>query len=685
MATLTVRLAQLGLDVVEGATVALWVRQNETHGAVVPGQVIYAFTNASGIATATLAEAAEGEVNEVRIVSLGDLVFSATFAMPETDANLDELSLNVNGDNPSGQTPVVAGISTLANVGGGAELFKGLALSVAQLRTLVAGTNVSIATVGDTIVIACTAPAGPAGANGSDGADGAAGASAYEVAVANGYAGTESQWLDSLRGVQGIQGATGNTGAAGQSAYALAVALGFVGTEAQWIASLVGAQGPIGDDGPPGATGPAGPAGATGPAGSQGIQGKSAYEVAVDNGYSGSESEWLADLVGESGLTAWNMTDETVYCVYPLDRSETDIIIDGFTGRPAMSPDHTEASYLIQALQVSQETFVARNSILIAADVSAETRVIEWGITSEALTGGAGVTALKIRIGLIDKTTPANVVGVLEFDLKDDGVVTATLITDLGSSTAVTLASMPARASMAFNAAAGTIAVRLDNASQAFSSNTYTATADATPEMRFTEPASVIAGLAGKAFAVQQFTAAHLITGTHAAGSQDICGHVLNEAGLPTGPNSVLIVSEAGTYKGVSYAVGDLLVVHSDGITVTKTGNALGVYTEGVTDGGSQSTTLVVDMGAAALTHAILTGNAAISFTGAVAGRVYSHTLELKQDGSGGKVPTWTGVKWEGGTAPTLSTAANALDVLTFYTRDGGTTIIGGLAVKGAA
>lgn len=56
-----------------------------------------------------------------------------------------------------------------------------------------------------------------------------------------------------LPGPQGATGPTGQAGAAGQdgdSAYEIAVAGGFVGTEAQWLASLVG---------PPGATGPAGP------------------------------------------------------------------------------------------------------------------------------------------------------------------------------------------------------------------------------------------------------------------------------------------------------------------------------------------------------------------------------------------------------------------------------------------
>lgn len=71
-------------------------------------------------------------------------------------------------------------------------------------------------------------------------------------------------------------------GPTGASAYQVAVENGFVGTEAQWLASLVGppgADGAAGPQGPPGADGvqgepgPKGDTGAQGPEGPQGIQG----------------------------------------------------------------------------------------------------------------------------------------------------------------------------------------------------------------------------------------------------------------------------------------------------------------------------------------------------------------------------------------------------------------------------
>lgn len=51
-----------------------------------------------------------------------------------------------------------------------------------------------------------------------------------------------------------------------------------------------------GQDGLPGAPGPAGPAGASGPAGRPGDPGKSAFELAVESGFSGTEADWLDSL-----------------------------------------------------------------------------------------------------------------------------------------------------------------------------------------------------------------------------------------------------------------------------------------------------------------------------------------------------------------------------------------------------
>lgn len=61
-------------------------------------------------------------------------------------------------------------------------------------------------------------------------------------------------------GGTGAKGDKGDKGDTGLSAYQIAVQDGFKGTEAQWLASLKGATGPKGDTG---AVGPQGPAGST--------------------------------------------------------------------------------------------------------------------------------------------------------------------------------------------------------------------------------------------------------------------------------------------------------------------------------------------------------------------------------------------------------------------------------------
>ena len=76
------------------------------------------------------------------------------------------------------------------------------------------------------------------GSNGANGKDGENGLSAYELAVQNGFTGTLTEWLESLKGADGINGANGKDGKNGLSAYEIAVKNGFVGTESEWLNSL---------------------------------------------------------------------------------------------------------------------------------------------------------------------------------------------------------------------------------------------------------------------------------------------------------------------------------------------------------------------------------------------------------------------------------------------------------------
>jgi hypothetical protein len=70
------------------------------------------------------------------------------------------------------------------------------------------------------------------------------------------------------------QGPPGKDGKDGKSAYQIALDNGFEGTEEEWLLSLTGPQGEQGETGPKGDTGEQGPQGETGPQGEQGAQGE---------------------------------------------------------------------------------------------------------------------------------------------------------------------------------------------------------------------------------------------------------------------------------------------------------------------------------------------------------------------------------------------------------------------------
>ena len=115
--------------------------------------------------------------------------------------------------------------------------------------------------------------------NGANGEKGTDGKSAYQIAVEQGYQGSESDWLSSLKGDKGEKGNTGakgnpgQDGAEGKSAYAIAVEHGYEASEDEWLLSLKGEKGDTGERGEKGDTGLQGERGEKGETGQQGEQG----------------------------------------------------------------------------------------------------------------------------------------------------------------------------------------------------------------------------------------------------------------------------------------------------------------------------------------------------------------------------------------------------------------------------
>ena len=129
---------------------------------------------------------------------------------------------------------------------------------------------------------------------------------------------TGAQGEQGVQGVQGIQGIQGETGLQGMqgdigsSAYQVAVANGFVGTEVEWLLSLIGDQGIQGEVGPQGIQGVQGLTGDTGPQGIQGIQGFQGIQ-----GITGDTGNGIDNITRTSGTGTAGTTD--VYTITYTD------------------------------------------------------------------------------------------------------------------------------------------------------------------------------------------------------------------------------------------------------------------------------------------------------------------------------------------------------------------------------
>lgn len=123
---------------------------------------------------------------------------------------------------------------------------------------------------------------GPVGPKGDDGK------SAYQVWLDQGNKGTKDDFLASLKGPKGDQGNPGPVGPKGDK--------GDPGSQGPQ-----GIQGPMGKTGLQGPKGEPGATGSQGPTGPKGDTGKSAYQIWLEAGHSGSENDFINFLKGAKG------------------------------------------------------------------------------------------------------------------------------------------------------------------------------------------------------------------------------------------------------------------------------------------------------------------------------------------------------------------------------------------------
>lgn len=170
----------------------------------------------------------------------------------------------------------------------------------------------------------------------------------------------------------------------------------------------------------------------------------------------------------------------------------------------------------------------------------------------------------------------------------------------------------------------------------------------------------IVQGYSAKTAAIAALTWAAnsiiLLTGTATASVQALAAHIVTllQSADAAGARAAIGAAALGanTFTG-NQALGgyELQNYKEQVVTATVSGN------------------YAVDGSAGNIFVLTLAGNHQISFTNMIAGR--GVTVVFIQDGTGNRVPTWSGVTWPEGDAPTLSTAAGARDKLVFDSYNG--------------
>ena len=162
---------------------------------------------------------------------------------------------------------------------------EGIYYSVKSLTSkVIAGKLVENASVNEYEVFSGSGGGSVPGPAGKDGK------SAYQIAVENGFEGSEQEWLESLKGKDGAQGEIGPQGPVG-----LQGPEGPIGPKGETgVAGPKGDQGEVGPQGPKGDKGETGP---QGPAGPQGEAGKDGTSVTIKGSVENAEA--LNQIEGE--------------------------------------------------------------------------------------------------------------------------------------------------------------------------------------------------------------------------------------------------------------------------------------------------------------------------------------------------------------------------------------------------